>query len=129
MRLIDAERNWEETASDNTGYKLEYNDGIFALYDPQGAILCEFMPDMPTAYDIRDIIEKLEFIHDEIGCAIKIVKQGGVVDDVCELRSRYVLELDKYKRETSCGYTFYDVHHAIPFKYCPYCGNKIKEVE
>lgn len=85
--------------------------------------------------------------------AIEIVKQGGVetnqnrdnskftdedldkiwdkilVDDCCEWESDYKFISDKYKRETSCGYTFYDLHHAVPFKYCPYCSKKIKVVE
>ena len=50
-------------------------------------------------------------------------------DDVCEWKSDYGFVSDKYKRETGCGYTFYDLHHAVPFKYCPYCGKKIKVVE
>ena len=46
-----------------------------------------------------------------------------VSDDVCECR--------KYKGynslfETSCGYVFAE---RIGFKYCPYCGKKIKVVE
>ena len=49
--------------------------------------------------------------------------------DVCEWQSDYGFISDKYKIETSCGYTFYDLHHALPFKYCPYCGKKIKVVE
>lgn len=61
--------------------------------------------------------------------AIEIVKQGGVSDDVCEWESDYGFISDKYKRETGCGYTFYDLHHAVPFKYCPYCGKKIKVVD
>ena len=71
------------------------------------------------------IIEKLKAITNE---AIEIVKQGGISDDVCEWESDYGFISDKYKREAGCGYTFYDLHHAVPFKYCPYCGKKIKVV-
>ena len=61
--------------------------------------------------------------------AIEIVKQGSVAADVCEWKSDYWFVSDKYKRETWCGYTFYDLHHAVPFKYCPYCGKNIKVVD
>lgn len=50
-------------------------------------------------------------------------------NEICIWESNYGFISDKYKRDTSCGYTFYDLHHAIPFKYCPYCGKKIKVVE
>lgn len=60
---------------------------------------------------------------------IEIVKRGCAYDDVCEWESDYGFVSDKYKRETWCGYTFYDLHHAVHFKYCPYCGKKIKVVE
>ena len=95
----------------------------------------------PTAYDIDKVIEELEeyksFVirNGIMGIeaakkAIEIVKQGGTEnDDACEWESDYKFHSDKYKRETSCGYEFYDIHHAIPFKYCPYCGKKIKEME
>lgn len=128
MRLIDAERNWEETASNNTGYKLEYNDGIFALYDPQGAILCEFMPDLPTAYNIDKVVEELDdYLFDKYciendNKITEIVNQGVVADDVC------IWLYDN-------SYPYYKVgckNSALPIKYgdyCPYCSKKIKVVE
>lgn len=54
--------------------------------------------------------------------AIEIVKQGSVSNDVCELR---LLKGYKFLHETSCGYVF-DMQNG--FKYCPYCGKKIKVV-
>ena len=77
------------------------------------------------------VTEKYQHIKaiDVLNDAIEIVKHGGVSDDVCEWKSDYGFISDKYKRETRCGYTFYDLHHAVPFKYCPYCGKKIKVVE
>lgn len=100
--------------------------------------------DSRQAYDIDKVVEELkewtfnadiimpltkeiksaDFIASEN--AIEIVKQGGVSDDVCEWEADYKFVTDKYKRETGCGYTFYDLHHAVPFKFCPYCGKKIK---
>ena len=55
--------------------------------------------------------------------AIEIVKQGGVSDDVCELR---LLNGHKFLHETSCWDVF-DMQNG--FNYCPYCGKKIKVVD
>ena len=60
--------------------------------------------------------------------AIEIVKRGGASDDVCEWESDYEFVSDKYKRETGCGYTFYDLQHAVHFKYCQKKKKKIKVV-
>ena len=108
------------------------------------------LKNIPTAYDIDKVIEELNeldvksitrYKNGNFGNfdgveyyikkrkAIEIVQQCGVSDDVCEWESDYGFVSDKYKRETWCGYTFYDLHHAVPFKYCPYCGKKIKVVD
>lgn len=50
-------------------------------------------------------------------------------NDFCEWKSDFNWFSGKCKHETSCGYTFYDLKHAEPFKVCPYCGKKIKVVE
>ena len=55
--------------------------------------------------------------------AIEIVKQGGVSDDVCECR---LLKGYNFLHKTSCGDVF-DMENG--FKFCPYCGKKIKVVE
>ena len=97
--------------------------------------------DMPTAYDIDNVIEELEKIRSKEMCnkekcdtkeicricvvddAIEIVKQGGVSDDVCEWKLTDTKKLMPYK--TSCGNEdLYD----NSYKYCPYCGKKIKVV-
>ena len=57
------------------------------------------------------------------GYVWKIVKQGVASDDVCECR---LLNGHKFLCETSCGDVF-DMQNG--FKYCPYCGKKIKVVE
>ena len=87
--------------------------------------------EQPTAYDIEKVIDELESELKKGNIAIdfgefrlfEIVKQGGVADDVCELR---LLKGHKFLHETSCGY-FFDMQNG--FKYCPYCGKKIKVVE
>ena len=55
--------------------------------------------------------------------AIEIVKQGGVSDDVCEWR---LLKGYNFLHKTSCDDVF-DMENG--FKFCPYCGKKIKVVE
>ena len=82
------------------------------------------------------VVEELELHSFELGTdtlpvhyvrlneAIEIVKQGSVSDasdNVCECR-----QLKDYRSlfKTSCGYIF----AREGFKYCPYCGKKIKVV-
>lgn len=42
VERLRAER-WEETASDNTGYQLTYSHEIYAVSDPDGHVICEFL--------------------------------------------------------------------------------------
>ena len=97
--------------------------------------------EQPTAYDIDKVVEKLyekrteillsndyecEIINyclDNFDKAIEIVKQGSVSDDVCECRR---LKGYNFIFKTSCGDVF---DMKFGFKYCPYCGKKIKVVE
>ena len=70
--------------------------------------------------------EKLDCAYEQVGDAldkaIEIVKQGGVSDDVCECR---LLKGYNFLHKTSCGDVF-DIENG--FKFCPYCGKKIKIV-
>ena len=91
------------------------------------------LKNIPTAYDVNKIIEELELHSFELGTdtlpvhyvrlndAIEIVKQGGASDDVCEWTK---IDEEGYKN-CKCNYD-----ETIPdfFKYCPYCGKKIKIV-
>ena len=82
--------------------------------------------------------EKSDFAYENVGNAldkaIEIVKQGGVSDDVCEWK--YTKEImDNAEFKVGCNknalkngivpnnFSYHD------FKYCPYCGKKIKVVE
>ena len=56
--------------------------------------------------------------------AIEIVKQGGLSDDACEWKQDSMCE----KVYRVCGGCFTSVYQK-DFKYCPYCGKKIKVVE
>lgn len=88
----------------------------------------------PTAYDIDKVIAKLEeakhticlsdddleHYQNGIDRSIEIVKQGCVAsDDVCEWKYINDFELVSENHESKCieGYDY---------KYCPYCGKKIK---
>ena len=64
-------------------------------------------------YEVADLVDDL----------IEIVKNGGVDDDVCEWR---LIKGYKFLHKTSCGDVF-DMQNG--FKYCPFCGKKIKVVE
>ena len=70
--------------------------------------------------------EKLDCAYEQVGDAldkaIEIVKQGDVSDDVCECR---LLKGYNFLHKTSCGDVF-DMENG--FKFCPYCGKKIKIV-
>ena len=106
------------------------------------------LKNIPTAYSIDKVVEELETKENEAILkapntsdlqnpdyqkwmmksygfkeAIEIVKHGGVSDDVC-----------KWRKHSICG--FYSEHIgavriiniADGYKYCPYCGKKIKIV-
>ena len=106
----------------------------------------ELLDKQTTAYSVDKVVEELEKKKEEVQrmrntcvalsdlevCdienvtyerAIEIVKQGGVSDDVCDCR---LLKGYKFLHETSCGDVF-DMQNG--FKYCPFCGKKIKVME
>ena len=90
----------------------------------------------PTAYDVDKVIEELEeakheiylydvdleYCQNRIDKAIEIVKQGSDANVVCEWKK---IDEEGYKN-CECNYD-----ETIPdfFKYCPYCGKKIKVKE
>ena len=112
----------------------------------------KIIKEQPAAYSVENVVEKLEEIRAKKTCnkekcdtkeicricvvddAIKIVKQGGVSDDVCEWK--YTKEImDNAEFKVGCNqnalkrgivpnnFSYHD------FKYCPYCGKRIKVVE
>ena len=135
MRLIDA-----DNISFYCNYEGDCTGGIDDCKKCENYI-CNFryIQKQPTAYDVDKVIEEFERIRAKETCnkekcdtkeicricvvddAIEIVKQGSVADDVCECRR---LKDCKSLFETSCGYIF----AREGFKYCPYCGKKIKVV-
>ena len=93
----------------------------------------------PTAYEVDEVVKELKewtfnadvnigdgtiMNHNLITSdnAIKIVKLGGVADNVCEWKC------DEYGRwHTEC-HCLAD-NDPLEYTFCPYCGKKIKEVE
>ena len=106
--------------------------------------------EMPTAYDIDNVVEELESnsfitvkqeeaqtkrkdiqsyiaVEKEVVLlkdAIEIVKHGGVSDDVCEWECKYINE--RYFYQTGCGRIF---EYELDSKICLFCGRKLRMVE
>ncbi len=67
MRLIDADGEYCLNAMDNTGYKIDFKDGIGLLLDKYGQCICEFMlDDIPIAYDVDKVVKKFEEVKNPI---------------------------------------------------------------
>ena len=87
----------------------------------------------PTAYDIDKVVEEIEKANqgccNYCGCdlysddVIEIVKHGVISDDVCEWKQDNMCET-VYR---VCGGCFTSAYQK-DFKFCPYCGKKIKIV-
>ena len=138
MRLIDA-----DTLIKNLSYLYTKNH---IPVDMKSKEILTTIMEQPTAYDIDKVVEELELHSFELGTdtlpvhyvrlneAIEIVKQGGVSDDVCEWK--YTKEImDNAEFKVGCnqnalkkGYVPNNFSYH-DFKYCPYCGKKIKVVE
>ena len=115
----------------------------------------EIINNQPTAYDVEKVVEELKeakgnvpvnrFLDDiikekpkELGQriayerAIEIVKQGGVSDDLCEWNGEQSRLVTYTRFTTACGYSFdLQTNNELlkAFRYCPFCGKKIKVVE
>lgn len=134
MRLIDADALIKDLKS------VTLSNGTLINTNTAIALIEKY----PTAYDIDKVVEELKKLKDdcELFCidfsyqigvndgrkwmkknAIEIVKQGGVSDDVCEWKRR----TDDNFLHTSCNNRA--GAYSDEFKYCPYCGKKIKVVE
>ena len=107
-----------------------------------GLKIIRYIDAMDSAYDIDRVVEELESELKKGNIAIdfgefrlfEIVKQGGVSYDVCEWK--YTKEImDNAEFKVGCNknalkngivpnnFSYHD------FKYCPYCGKKIKVME
>ena len=133
MRLIDADELI------NQGYEIVV-DGL--QYDTCNKSID--IDDIPTAYSVDKVVEKLEEIRAKKTCnkekcdtkeicricvvddAIEIGKQGGVADDVCEWKAGK--SNDEWQPNCEPNST-YNVFGVAWFRKCPYCGKKINVVE
>ena len=140
MRLIDADVLIEEMKKTETEYEN-------AMTCPSWWSAFNVISEQPTAYDIDKVVKELEQKKEEVQrmrntcvalsdlevCdienvtyerAIEIVKQGGVSDDVCEWKVKSNYYVTKCSHDT-------DVMYGLKqdFKFCPYCGKKIKLVD
>lgn len=130
--LLKAMDTWDKFGYDehNRLIKIDRTNEEYVPYvHYEDMVKC--VNDMPTAYDIEKVVDELESELEKGNIAIdlgefrlfEIVKQGGVADDVCEWKLTDTKKLMPYK--TSCGNEdLYD----NSYKYCPYCGKKIKVV-
>ena len=98
-----------------------------------GLKIMRYIDAMDSAYDIDRVVEELENELKKGNIAIdfgefrlfEIVKQGGVADDVCEWKDKelygYYTSCTEFRSCIACKDTYW--------KYCPYCGKRIKVVE
>ena len=60
--------------------------------------------------------------------AIEIVKQGGVYDNVCEYKIKdKVIYASCNNKQIASAFCWFN--ECGDYKYCPYCGKKIKVVD
>ena len=120
----------------------EDDDLILAIKNQQSAymIALRLLDNEPTAYDIDKVVEKFDKKYnnslwikgnDEFSITrnelIEIVKQVGVSDDVCEWKYNDY----EYYFESSCEHLHIfmsDGPKENEYRFCPYCGKKIKIV-
>ena len=148
MRLIDADK-----LIDYFYFGIDDKPIIDGISDRK---IIDIIKNHPTAYSVAKVVEKLEeaecnvmanMLFDNIikekpkelgqliayDKAIEIVKQGGVDDDVCEWEkgsSGYVGYPAYYSKccTTNSKGLEMQAHIIANWKYCPYCGKKIKIV-
>ena len=129
MRLIDA-----DTLVKDLSYLYTKNH---IPVDMRAKEILTTIMEQPTAYSVDKIVEELEKIEQHcldmsdwqgqsaICDAIEIVKQGGVSTDMCEWKDKelygYYTSCTEFRSRIACKDTYW--------KYCPYCGKKIKVVE
>ena len=91
------------------------------------------LKNIPTAYDIDKVIRQLNIesvgsrIQVSLGLlrAIEIVKQGSLVDDVCEYKIKdEVIYASCNNKSIASAFCWFN--ECGDYKYCPYCGKKIK---
>lgn len=142
MRLIDADALIE-------AMKKTESEHENAMTCPSWWSAFNAISEQPTAYDLDKVVEELgenasrytkKYVTPygnngyrdvkaiSIHKAIEIVKNGGVDDDVCEWKYND----SEYYFESSCEHLHIfmsDGPKENEYRFCPYCGKKIKVVE
>ena len=123
MRLIDADELI------NQGYEIVVDGWQYDTCNKSIDI-----DTIPTAYDIDKVVEEIEAYGKNTDVciskkkAIEIVKQGGISDDVCEWK----LEDEEANLYLTVCQQRQLIFEGTPkengYRYCPYCGKKIKIV-
>ena len=147
-RLIDTE-NFSKVMKDYfTDMITHYKYNVDCV--DCNANLQRLLDEQPTAYDVDKVVEKLETTK-ETACellkipkflkkdlqelvnmcfdeAIEIVKQGVVSDDVCEWRiTDKVVYASCNNKQIASAFCWFN--ECGDYKYCPYCGKRIKVEE
>lgn len=134
---------------------LEKEKSLRCSYDSDITIFSieKGIRELPTAYLVEKVVDELEetmqdlsvieiFSHIDFDSTIqsgldnflkaynsellRIVKNCGVSDDVCE----WIKQYKTYDWKPSCETnSVYNVAGVVWFKHCPFCGKKIKVVE
>ena len=148
MRLIDADALIE-------AMKKAESEHEKAMTCPSWWSAFNVISEQPTAYDVGKVVVELDetmqdlsvievFSHIDFDRTIqsgldnflkaynsellRIVKNGGVDDDVCEWKYKD----SEYYFESSCEHLHIfmsDGPKENEYRFCPYCGKKIKVVE
>ena len=131
--------------------ELLYSDHICTSDDVVDLI--KLVENQPTAYSVAKVVTELNELdvtairryeggafgnyegtdyYIEKSKAIEIVKHGGVSDDVCEWHGEQSRLVTYTNFTTACGYSFdLQTNNELlkAFRYCPFCGKKIRMVE
>ena len=148
MRLIDADKLIEKLRDFK---EWENDDGIpiHTMSETQRIDRCiNFAQTEPTAFDADKVVSELEKNASRytkkyvtpygnngyrdtkaisIHKAIEIVKQSVVSDDVCEYRiTDKVVYASCNNKQIASAFCWFN--ECGDYKYCPYCGKKIKVI-
>lgn len=137
MRLIDADILIEKLKS---YAECDWNKSLCAMLPSVVDDCIEFVDEQTTAYDIDNVVVELEKREEHyvemldwqgqsaICDAIEIVKHGGVYDNVCEYKIKdKVIYASCNNKQIASAFCLFN--ECGDYKYCPYCGEKIKVVE
>lgn len=133
LAVEDAERYEKGNSNHFKYYKARgYVTAMEVVIEIVNQLAEEYKDNIEFSQKCVELAEKMnlcDLVAENLRLSKKIMFLEVENNDFCEWNSDYKFISDKYKRETGCGYTFYDLHHAEPFKFCPYCGKKIKVIQ